>query len=289
MTTLDSSLSRDLPEPLTSARGPAAMNRVTSRDGTEIAYERVGSGPSLILVDGALCSRAFGPMPKLAPLFADRFTVVTYDRRGRGESGDTADTLPLAKERELDDLAALIAAAGGRAALLGLSSGAALALEAAAAGLPVTAVVAYEPPYVEPDGATRGREHPVRLQALVDAGDRGGAVKYFMRSMVGVPAPFVFMMRLMPGLWRKLKAVGHTLPYDCAVMGDFTVPAQRLAAVKVPTLVMHGSKTDARLKRAAGAVAAAIPGAEARTLDGQNHNVAAAVLAPVAAEFLRSR
>lgn len=261
------------------------MGRITSSDGTAIAYERLGAGPPLVLVDGALCSRAFGPMPKLAPLLGGQFTVFTYDRRGRGESGDTT---PYAKEREIEDLAALIGAAGGRAALLGLSSGAALAMEAAAAGLPVTGVVAYEPPYLEPDGATRGREHPHRLDELLAAGDRGGAVKYFMRTMVGVPAPFVIMMQLMPWLWRKLKAVGHTLPYDCAVMGDFTVPAQRLAEIKVPTLVVHGSKTDSRLKRAAAAVAGAIPGARARTLDGQTHNVGPAVLAPVAMEFLRS-
>jgi len=265
------------------------MSRVTSRDGTAIAYERVGAEPPLkpplILVDGALCSRAFGPMPKLAPLLAGQFTVYVYDRRGRGES---ADTQPYAKEREIEDLAALIDAAGGKAALLGLSSGAALALEAAAAKLPVTAVVAYEPPYIEPTGATRGREHPHRLAALLAGGDRGGALKYFMRDMVGVPAPFVFLTRLMFGLWRKLEAVAHTLPYDCAVMGDFTLPAQRLAQITVPTLVMHGSKTNARLAQAATTVAAAIPGERARTLDGQTHNVAPAVLAPAVAEFLQS-
>src|SRR5262249_43256004 len=147
---------------VTSAHDAAVMGRVasaTSRDGTAIAYERVGEGPPLILVDGALCSRAFGPMPKLAPLLAGRFTVYMYDRRGRGESGDPP---PFAKEREIEDLGALIGAAGGAAALVGLSSGGALALEAAAAGLPVTGVVAYEPPYLEPDGATRGREHPRR-------------------------------------------------------------------------------------------------------------------------------
>jgi pimeloyl-ACP methyl ester carboxylesterase len=261
------------------------MSQLTSKDGTAIGYERAGEGPPLILIDGALCSRAFGPMPKLAPLLAREFTVYLYDRRGRGESGDTA---PYAKERELEDLAALIGVAGGAAALVGLSSGAALALEAAAARLPVTGVVAYEPPYIEPAGATRGRRFQERLQELVGAGDRGGAVRYFMRDMVGVPAPFVFMMRLMPGLWRKLKAVGHTLPYDSAVMGDFTVPAERLAKVAVPTLVMHGSKTEARLKRAAGEVAAAIPDARSRTLEGQNHNVSSAVLAPAVVEFLRA-
>jgi pimeloyl-ACP methyl ester carboxylesterase len=259
-------------------------SRATSRDGTSIAYERMGSGPALILVDGALCSRGFGPMPKLAPLLADRFTVYMYDRRGRNESGDTA---PSGKAREIEDIAALVDLAGGRAALLGLSSGAALAMEAAAAGLPITGVVAYEPPYVEPDGSTRGRAHPGRLAEVLARGDRGGALKYFMRVMVGVPAPFVIFMQLMP-MWRRLKTVAHTLPYDCAAMGDFTVPRSRLAGVAVPTLVMHGSKTNARLKDAAGAVAAAIPGARAQSLEGQTHNVSAAVLAPVAADFLRS-
>jgi pimeloyl-ACP methyl ester carboxylesterase len=261
------------------------MSQVTSKDGTTIAYERVGVGPPLILVDGALCSRAFGPMPKLASLLAPNFTVYLYDRRGRGESGDTPSC---GRERELDDLTALIGAAGGAAALVGLSSGAALALEAAAARLPVTAVVAYEPPYVEPAGATRGREHHGRLQELVASGDRGGAVRYFMRDMVGVPAPAVWIMRLVPGLWRKLAAVGHTLPYDAAVMGDFTVPAERLGKVAVPTLVMHGAKTDARLKRAAGEVAGAVPQARSRTLPGQNHNVSPAALGPAVVEFLRA-
>jgi len=261
------------------------MSQVKSKDGTPIAYERVGDGPPLILVDGALCSRAFGPMPKLAPLLAQKFTVYFYDRRGRGESGDTA---PYAKDREIEDLAALIGAAGGAAALVGLSSGASLALEAAAARLPVTGVVAYEPQYVEPAGATRGRAHQDRLRELVAAGNRGGAVRYFMRDMVGVPAPVVWMMRLMPGIWRKLAAFGHTLPYDAAVMGDFTVPTERLRQVAVPTLVMHGSKTDARLKRAAGEVAGAVPAARSRTLAGQNHNVSAAVLAPAVVEFLRA-
>ncbi len=259
------------------------MSHVTSQDGTRISYERVGQGPPLVLVDGALCSRAFGPMPKIASRLANHFTVYLYDRRGRGDSGDTP---PYTKDREIEDIAALIGVAGGAAALVGLSSGGALALEAAAAHLPVTRVVAYEAPYVEPEGETRGRAHQARLQEILAAGDRGGAVRYFMREMVGVPAPFVFLMRLMPWVWRKLKAVAHTLPYDAGVMGDFTVPRDRLAAVTVPTLVMCGSKTDGRLKRAAAGVAGAIAGAEARILAGQTHNVSAAVLAPAVVEFL---
>jgi pimeloyl-ACP methyl ester carboxylesterase len=259
------------------------MNHVISKDGTAIAYERSGQGPALILIDGALCSRAFGPMPKLAPLLAPNFTVYVYDRRGRGDSGDT---LPYSKEREVDDIAALIQAAGGSAFVLGLSSGGALALEAAASGLPIQKVVAYEPPYVNDPSQRDGAEYESELKRRIAAGDRSGAVKYFMRSMVGIPAPFVMMMQLMPWLWRKMKAVAHTLPYDAAVMSEFKVPAARLASVRVPTLAMHGSKTDARLARAAHAVAEAVPGAQHRTLDGQTHNVSPTALTPAVTDFL---
>jgi pimeloyl-ACP methyl ester carboxylesterase len=260
-----------------------AMMRVTSRDGTAIACERSGAGPAVILVDGALCSRAFGPMPKLAPLLARYFTVFAYDRRGRGQSGDTQ---PYSTSREIEDIAALIEAAGGSASVVGLSSGGALALEAAAHGLDIAKVVAYEPPYVD-DGSRPGHaDHERRLGELLAAGDRGGAVTYFMRTMVGVPAPAVVIMRLMPWIWRKLAAVAHTLPYDAALMNGFTVPAARFASIKTPALVMHGSKTDARLQKAARAVADAVPGAFHRTLPGQTHNVKPAVLVPAIVEFL---
>ena len=259
------------------------MNQVISKDGTVIAYERSGQGPALILVDGALCSRAFGPMPKLAPLLARHFTVYVYDRRGRGGSGDT---LPYSKEREVEDIAALVREAGGSAALLGLSSGGALALEAAASGLAVRKVIAYEPPYVDDGGRNGDNDHERRLKSLVAAGHRGGAVRYFMRSMVGVPAPFVVMMQVMPWIWRKLKAVAHTLPYDAELMTGFKVPRGRLASVRVPTLVMHGSKTDVRLAQATRAVADAIPGAQCRILEGQTHNVSPAALTPAVVEFL---
>src|SRR6267143_4387685 len=209
------------------------MEKVISKDGTSIAFERSGAGPAVILVDGALCSRAFGPMPKLAPLLARQFTVFMYDRRGRGDSGDTR---PYAKEREVEDIEALIQAAGGSAFVLGLSSGAALALEAAARGL-------------------------------------------------GITAPFVLLMRLMVGVWRKLEAVAHTLPYDAAVMGDFSLPVARLASIATPTLAIHGGKTDARLQKAVRAVAKAVPGAQLRTLKGQTHNVKPEVLSTAVVEF----
>jgi pimeloyl-ACP methyl ester carboxylesterase len=259
------------------------MSQVLSKDGTAIAYERSGRGPALVLVDGALCSRAFGPMPKLAPLLAPHFSVYTYDRRGRGESGDTQ---PYAPEREVEDIAALIGEAGGSASLLGLSSGAALALEAAAAGLAIERVVAYEPPYVDAGGQQSSPDHRRQLERRLAAGERASAVTYFMRSMVGVPAPVVVLMKLMPWIWRRMKAVAHTLPYDAAVMNGFAVPEARLARVRVPTLALHGARTDVRLRRAARAVAAVVPGAQLRSLPGQAHNVAPAVLAPAVAEFL---
>lgn len=259
------------------------MSHVRSQDGTTIAYEQSGNGPALILVDGALCSRAFGPSPKLAPLLARHFTVYAYDRRGRGQSGDTQ---PYSPAREVEDIAALLEMAGGSAFLLGLSSGAALALQAAASGLPVDKVVAYEPPYVDDAGQRGGAAFEGQLKRLLAGGDRGGAVKYFMKDMVGVPAFIVVMMRLMPWIWRKLKAVAHTLPYDAAVMTAFRIPRDRFAAIDVPTLVMNGAKTDPRLRDAAHAIVNVIPAAHYRELPGQTHNVNPNVLTPAVVEFL---
>jgi pimeloyl-ACP methyl ester carboxylesterase len=259
------------------------MSHVISNDGTLIAYERSGSGPALILVDGAMCSRSFGPSPKLAPLLAEHFTVYAYDRRGRGESGDMPRYAPA---REVEDLAALIQAAGGSACLLGLSSGGALALEAAASGLNITKVVAYEPPYVDDSGHGRGPEHEGQLKRLVAGGNRAGALKYFMKDMVGVPGMFVVMMRLMPWIWRKLEAVAHTLPYDAAIMTEFRIPRARFAAIRTPVLVMNGTRTQPRLKDAARTLARTIPGAQHRELAGQTHNVSPKALAPVTIEFL---
>jgi pimeloyl-ACP methyl ester carboxylesterase len=259
------------------------MSHVQSKDGTTIAYTRSGSGPALILIDGALCSRGFGPSPKLAPLLAQHFTVIADDRRGRGESGDVQ---PYAPAREVEDIAALIRAAGGSASLVGLSSGGALALEAAAAGLAVDKVVAYEPPYVDDAGNRGGAAYAGQLARLLASGSRGGAVTYFMKDMVGVPAPFVLVMRLMPWIWRKLEAVAHTLPYDAAVMTEFRIPRARLASIATPVLIMNGSKTDLRLKEAARAISETVPGARFRELAGQTHNVKPDVLMPAVVEYL---
>jgi pimeloyl-ACP methyl ester carboxylesterase len=224
-------------------------------------------------------------MPKLAPLLAEHFTVFMYDRRGRGESSDIG---PYAKEREIEDLEALIGEAGGSAFVLGLSSGAGLALEAAAAGLPIPKLAVYEPPYmVRPEDSVRHRtaDHETHLKKLIADGRRGDAVKYFMRDMVEIPAIFVVMMRFIPGVWSKLKAVAHTLPYDAAIMGDFTLPAGRLKTVRAPTLAIGGGKSDARLRAAVDAVANAVPNSRQRTLSGQTHNVQPQALTPVVTEF----
>jgi pimeloyl-ACP methyl ester carboxylesterase len=263
----------------------AIVNHVRSTDGTTIACERRGSGPALILVDGALCSRAFGPSAKLAALLSPHFSVWTYDRRGRGQSGDTQ---PYSPSREVDDIAAIIQEAGGSASLLGLSSGGALALEAAASGVRVDKVVAYEPPYVDDAGQRGGAVHEEQLERLLAAGNRGGAVKYFMKDMVGAPSAIVVLMRLMPWIWRKLEAVAHTLPYDAAVMTAFRIPRARFASIAVPALVMNGAKTDVRLREAARTLAAVVPGARHRELAGQTHNVKPDILVPAVVEFLTS-
>jgi pimeloyl-ACP methyl ester carboxylesterase len=259
------------------------MSHVTSKDGTRIAYERLGSGPPVIFIDGALCSRTFGPSRKIAELLQQHFTVYLYDRRGRGDSGDTQ---PYARAREVEDIEAVIGAAGGSAFAVGVSSGAALALEAAASGSALTKIAVYEPPFMVDDRRHAQLDHESKLKALVAAGQRGAAVKYFMRDMVNVPAFVVFMMQLMRGVWRKLQAVAHTLPYDAAVMGDWQIPA-RLAAVQTPTLAMYGGKTDLRLKRSVEQLAKILPNVRQQVLPGQTHNVAAAALVPALVAYFK--
>ena len=261
------------------------MDYVTSQDGTRIAFERVGSGPGLILVDGALCRRAFGPMTKLATALSDTFSVITYDRRGRGDSGDAA---AYSAAREVEDLAALIAVAGGSAHVFGASSGAALALEAAASGMAINKLALYEPPYVAGDTQAQQPDHRARLLQLIAAEKRGAAVRYFMRDMVQVPAFALVMMQLMVPIFSKLKAVAHTLPYDAEIMGNWSVPTERAAQVRIPTLIANGSKTDERLRRAAKVIARVVPGADYLELPGQTHNVSAKALAPVLKAYFSS-
>ena len=264
------------------------MSTTTSRDGTRIGYTRQGSGPPVVLVDGALCHRGFAPMPKLAEELASAFTVYTYDRRGRGESGDTA---PYAVDREIDDLAAVISEAGGSAHICGLSSGGVLALDAAARGLPIRRLALYEAPLIV--DATRTPIPPdyvSRLTGLLASNRRGEAVAQFM-SLVGVPKMGILFMRVMP-MWSKLKAVAPTLAYDTALTASRQtgrpLSPTEWASVDVPTLVIAGGKSDAWMKNANAALAAAVPGATHRVLEGQNHMVKASALAPMLKTFFAS-
>jgi pimeloyl-ACP methyl ester carboxylesterase len=262
------------------------MNKVMSADGTAIVYDRAGQGPAVILVDGALCSRAQGPMPELAKQLASRFTVYNYDRRGRGDSGDAE---VYAIEREVEDLAALIEEAGGTAYVYGSSSGAALALEAAAAGLPISKVAAFEAPFVVDDSRKPiPRTWAADMAELAAADRRGDAIRYFMTKGIGLPGLVVTMMKLMPA-WKQMKAVAHTLPYDATVLREncFGQPldASQWESVKAPALVVGGGKSPQWMRTSVKAVAAAVPGAEHREIPGQNHMIKATAIAPVLTEF----
>ncbi|THG33423.1 alpha/beta fold hydrolase [Naasia lichenicola] len=257
----------------------------TSADGTTIAYERTGSGPAIVLVDGAMCTRDFGPMRPVAAALSDAFTVYAYDRRGRGESGDTA---PYAVQREIEDLLAMIAVTGGPSLVFGSSSGAALALEAAMAGAPISRLAVWEPPYVATGKAEAEPDHVANSTALVEAGRPGDAVTYFLTKMVGAPAFVGLIMKLNRRIWRKMQAVGHTIPYDARIMDGFVAPAERLAAIGQPTLVALGGRAKPNMRAAVLAVADAVPNAEFRELPGQMHNVATTAISPLLREwFLR--
>ncbi|PWU45172.1 hypothetical protein DLJ46_22225 [Micromonospora globispora] len=243
------------------------MDSVSSADGTMIAYERSGDGPPIILVGGAFNDRS--TTRALATALASDFTAYSYDRRGRGDSGDSG---PYAVQREIDDIAALIGAAGGSAYLYGLSSGAILAGYATADGLPVTGLALFEPPFqVGPHGGAKP-ELAERLTELVAAGRRGDAVELFLTAAVGLPAEAVAGMRGMPA-WSWMEGLAHTLAYDTTVTGDGVLPAARLGAITVPTVVVDSTGSPGWLREAAAATARAIPGATHRNLEGGFHEV----------------
>lgn len=256
-----------------------------SKDGTRIAYDKSGSGPLLILVDGALCSRAFGPMPKLAPLLTSNFTVITYDRRGRNESSDTQ---PYAVEREIEDLEALINANGGSAFVTGFSSGAVLSLLTAAHGLNITKLALYEPPFMVSEGHRPPADSQQQLQTMISANRRSDAVKFFLKDMVGLPAIAVFIMKIMP-VWSKLKNIAHTLPYDAAIVGDCSLPEKQAESVKIQTLVSGGDKSPVTMQEAVKKLSEVIPNGQLKMLKGQTHNVAAKAIAPVLIDFFSTK
>jgi pimeloyl-ACP methyl ester carboxylesterase len=262
------------------------MQKVLSKDGTTIAFDVIGRGLPIILVDGALCSRSFGPMPKLAPLLAEHFTVFIYDRRGRG---DSTDATPWTVEREVEDIEALLNQAGGSAFVYGTSSGAALALKAANRLPGIRKVVLYEAPFVVDDSYPPiPQDYLSHLKALIASERRGDALKFFMKR-VGVPAVFVAAMRLMPS-WSKLKAVAHTLVYDISIVEDNQqgkpLMAGQWASVTVPTLVAVGGKSPQWMLQAMKMLADVLPNAKHHIVKGQTHMLKASAIAPVIVEFL---
>src|SRR6266480_1407502 len=257
---------------------------VTSKDGTRIAYDKIGHGPAVILVAGALCSRSFWSGPELAKLLARSFTVYNYDRRGRGDSGDTR---PYAVAREIEDIEELIDEAGGSAYLYGHSSGAALALEAALRlGKKVKKLAMYEAPYNDDAEAQRAwKQYIKQLTEALAADRRGDAVALFMKY-VGTPADQIEAMRHARA-WPMLEALAPTLAYDhSAILGeDRSIPIERAASVDVPALVMSGGASFPFMYDTAQALGKAIANAQVRTLEGQTHDVDSNVLAPVLMEF----
>lgn len=249
------------------------MEKVVSNDGTTIAFDQSGEGPAIILVVGAFNDRATGA--PLARFLERHFTVFNYDRRGRGESGDTA---PYAIEREIEDLDALIAQAGGSAFVFGYSSGATLALRAAAHGLAISKLALYDPP---PTGSRAGQLAP-QLAELVAAGRRGDAVELFQTEAVGIPAAVVAQMRNAP-FRPYLEKIAHTLAYDSTILR--ALPDGLVASMRVPTFVINGEESPEAVRHAAQTLAEALPGGRYRTLKGQGHDIDPAVIGPVLEEF----
>ncbi|WP_199430575.1 alpha/beta fold hydrolase [Qaidamihabitans albus] len=258
------------------------MEKAVSKDGTPIAFERAGQGPPLILAAAALCDRS--ATRPLAERLASRFTVFNYDRRGRGDSGDTA---PYAVAREIEDLDALIAAAGGKAALYGHSSGAGLVLHAAAHGLPVTRLVLHEPPYGpdSEDERRSAREIAENIGAALAKDRRDEAIALFLGG-AGMPPEMVEGMCQDP----SVLAMAHTLAYEFEIMGNIdqggTVPVESLGDVPMPALVLAGGASPEWMRDSARRIARTLPDGRLRVLEDQGHMPSPEVLAPVLAEFL---
>jgi pimeloyl-ACP methyl ester carboxylesterase len=259
----------------------ATVATVTSRDGTEIAFDRVGEGPPVVLVGGALNDRTTPPLVELAGHLTSGFTVYTYDRRGRGASGDAPS---YAVVREVEDLEALIDEAGGSASVYGLSSGAVLALEAAARGGDIARLALFEPPLTSGDTSDTADEQ-ARVAELIAAGRRGDAVEEFLRG-IGLPDEALAGIREWPG-WPGMEAMAHTILYDAAITEDRSLMTDRLPSVTTPTLVLGSDSSDAFLQGAAKAVAVALPNGELRLLSGGFHDVPAEEIASALGEFFR--
>lgn len=258
------------------------MSTVESADGTPIAYDSTGTGTPVILVGGSFSRRHHPTMTQLAEALSPHHTVYNYDRRGRGDSGD-ADTYTT--QREVEDLAALAEAAGGEVNVFGLSAGGALALKAAAAGVSFARVVVYDPPFVVDETGPRPPEgFRAELEELAANDRRGDAVELFMTRAMGAPAEAVAGMRAAP-FWGGLESLAHTLAYDTALLGDFSLPTEELSAVTAPVLVAHGDQTPPWLHAGARATAEALANGELQTLKGQGIEIDPVALAPELVAF----
>jgi pimeloyl-ACP methyl ester carboxylesterase len=256
--------------------------KVTSRDGTSIDVEVTGEGSPVVLVTGGSVDR--NSNAGLAKELSGSFKVFNYDRRGRG---DSTDTPPYAIEREVEDIEAVIAGAGGSAHLYGSSSGAVLAMHAAASGLPVTKLALWEPPFVLDEKKRPPADQVQQYETMVAEGRTGDAVEYFMTKLIGMPAEMVAGMRSQPW-WPAQEALAHTLAYDARIMGDYSLPTDAAAQVKAPTIVVAGGADFPWMRETAEALARALPDGQVRLLDGQGHDVDNHVLGPVLIEFFNA-
>lgn len=256
------------------------MNKVASADGTMIVYDRLGSGPPVVLVGSGPTDRSANMA--LAELLAEGLTVFNYDRRGRGDSGDTA---PFAVDREFDDLAAVIGAAGGTAAVFGTSGGAIIAFQAAGRGLSINRIIGWEPPYIVPDSRPAvPADYQDQLRALLAEDRCGDMVELFLTKAAGIPAEFVAQIRQFPG-WSASEAVAHALVYDAMLTGDFSVPEKLLTSLTLPVLILDGGTTP-WMTQTADVVGALLPNGSRQTLAGQQHNVEPEAIAPAILEFV---
>jgi len=256
------------------------MYRASSADGTVIAYDKVGEGPALVLIEGAL--NDLSTTLPLAAQLKNHFTVYSYDRRGRGASGDC---LPYAVDREIEDLRAVIDEAGGSALVFGNCSGGVLALQGVAAGLEITGLALFEPPYIVAGTRDRPDDYSSHLASLISADRKDDALEFFMRADVVLPEEHIAMVRNSP-MWPALHELVPSLNYDAAVLGDSRMPAAEwLSSITVPTLVVDGENSNSWAKEAVRVLAEQLPNARRQTLAGHDHVLAPEALAPAMIEF----
>jgi pimeloyl-ACP methyl ester carboxylesterase len=269
------------------------MAAITSKDGTKIGFDKVGSGPAVILVNGAMSYRwAIDPtLAQLAELMSKDFTVYNFDRRGRGESTDNSDVETFTKEREIEDVQALIEDAGGEAMLVGFSSGSAVALETAAVTPGVHKVSTYEIPFIVDDGREPLEDYKGFATKLVRENKLEELLEWWLTKVVGMPSEFVGGMRQDPNFWGSMKAIAPTIAHDAAFMTEFMkgqpLPAGYWSKVTVPTLVIDGGASEPWMHHASDALAEQLPDARRITLEGQTHSVDASKLAPVIIDFFK--